>query len=108
MLNAGSLALTNEVTPQGGVCSISGYPQLECCCISHRVLLVRTPYTFDRTIPFPFNEFPLGKLVTLLPNHNCTAATSFDRYYVYVIDDHTSAFSPDQDIVDEWIPTKYF
>ena len=106
MLDAGSLALTKDITRQGGVCSISGYPNLECYTISHGVILVRTPYTLDRAIPFPFNEFPLGKLVTLLPNHNCTAAASFDRYYV--IDDHTSKFLPDQDIVDEWIPAKYF
>jgi D-serine ammonia-lyase len=103
LLDAGSLALTKDTTPQGGVCSITDHPELVCTRISQEVMIVTTQ---DLSIPFPFKDFPLGTVLTLLPNHSCLAAACFDKYYI--IDDQTSTFSPEEEIVDVWVPAKYF
>jgi D-serine ammonia-lyase len=103
MLDAGALALTKDTTPQGGVCAIAGQPDLVCYRMSQEVIMVKTN---DPGTTFPFDRFPLGTIVSLLPNHSCLAAACFERYYV--IDDQSSSFSPNQEIVDEWIPAKYF
>lgn len=102
LLDAGALALTKESTPQGGMCEITGHPQLECHRTSQEVTLVRTK---DGST-FPFVDFPIGSVVSLLPNHSCLAAACFDRYYI--IHDTTCAFDPEQEVVDEWVPAKYF
>lgn len=102
LLDAGATALTKDTTPQGGVCSIAGRSEdLECYKMSQEVILVRT---VDRNQPFPFDEFPIGSIVTLLPNHSCLAAACFDRYHI--IDDPSSEFSPDEVIIEEWKPAK--
>lgn len=103
MLDAGATALTKDATPQGDVCAIGGHPELECYKMSQEVILVKPR---DASTILDFDEFPLGTIVNLLPNHSCLAAACFERYYV--IDDPSCSFSPQQEIVDEWIPAKYF
>jgi D-serine deaminase-like pyridoxal phosphate-dependent protein len=71
--------------------------------MSQEVITVTTHAT---EAVFPFESFPLGMVVNLIPNHSCLAAACFDKYYI--IDDPSCTFDVDQDIVDEWIPTKFF
>mmetsp|Transcript_8149 Transcript_8149/g.17652 ORF Transcript_8149/g.17652 Transcript_8149/m.17652 type:complete len:238 (+) Transcript_8149:748-1461(+) len=101
MLDAGATALTKDDAPQGGVCAISGRPDLECYKMSQEVILVRPR---DSTKKLDFAEFALGSMLTLLPNHSCLAAACFDKYYV--IDDETSKFAAEELVIDEWIPVK--
>lgn len=101
MLDVGSTALTKDTSPQGGVCSISGYPDLECFKLSQECMLVKPK---DASIEFPYESFPLGKIVSLVPNHSCLAAACFDKYYV--IDDENQKFDEKEKIIDEWIPVK--
>lgn len=103
MLDAGATALSKDDTPQGGVCAIGRHPELDCYKMSQEVILVRPK---DPNTTFPYEQFPLGSMVTLLPNHSCLAAACFDKYHV--IDDASSSFSPEQEIADEWVPAKYF
>ena len=103
MLDAGATALTKDETPQGGVCAIGGHSELDCYRMSQEVILVRPR---DNDTSFPFDEFPLGTMVNLLPNHSCLAAACFEKYYV--IDDPSCTFSPEEEVVDEWTPAKFF
>jgi D-serine deaminase-like pyridoxal phosphate-dependent protein len=115
LLDAGATALTKELTPQGGMAAIGGGSGLskaaaavvaqsvEVYKMSQEVSLVRP---VDPKATFPYKEFPLGSMVNLLPNHSCLAAACFDKYYI--IDDPSCSFSPDEPVVDEWIPVKGF
>ena len=103
MLDAGATALTKDSSPQGGVCSVSGRPDLECYKMSQEVTLVRPRDPSASTETF-LKDFPLGCVITLVPNHSCLSAACFDRYYI--IDDKDSTFGEDQNIVDEWVPVK--
>jgi D-serine deaminase-like pyridoxal phosphate-dependent protein len=103
LLDAGATALSKEETPQGGMCQLAGFPDLECYSMSQEVTTVRHK---DPKATFPFSQLPLGSLVTLLPNHSCLAAACFDKYYV--IQDSSCKFSPGQKVVEEWIPAKFF
>jgi D-serine ammonia-lyase len=103
LLDAGSLALSKDSTNQGYFCSIANHPDLICTKLSQEVCIVQAK---DENQPFPYEDFPLGKLVTLLPNHSCLAAACFDKYYV--INDPNSLFLPNEKIIDEWIPAKFF
>lgn len=105
LLDAGATALTKDGAPQGGVCQITGYEDessgIVCHKMSQEVVQIK-PSTEGGTMPY--DQFPLGKLVTLLPNHSCLAAACFDTYYI--IDDPSCQFKSDQPIVDQWIPAK--
>ena len=43
--------------------------------------------------PLPFDRFPVGSRVRVLPNHSCMTAAMYGRYYVS---------EGGQEIVDEW------
>lgn len=47
----------------------------------------------DPEAPFPFDDFPLGTLVRVFPNHVCHTAGSHDRYHV---------LSGDGTVTDTW------
>ena len=47
----------------------------------------------DPKAPFPFDDFPLGALVRVFPNHVCHTAGSHDRYHVV---------GENGTIIDEW------
>lgn len=53
----------------------------------------------DPGAPFPFDEFPLGALVRVLPNHVCHTVGSHDRYQVI---DATGAITDQWDRVTGW------
>lgn len=103
LIDAGATALTKDTTDQGGVCEIGGHAELDCYRMSQEVILVRPK---DAESKLPFDKFPLGSIVNLLPNHSCLAAACFEKYFV--IDDDTCSFSPNQVVVDVWKPVKFF
>jgi D-serine deaminase-like pyridoxal phosphate-dependent protein len=101
MLDAGALAMTKDSTPQGGACAVAGHPGLFCYRMSQEVTLCRPA---DPSQKLPLSEFPLGTLLSLLPNHSCLAAACFDKFYV--IDDPLGNYAPEEEIVEEWLPAK--
>lgn len=103
MLDAGATALTKESTPQGGMCALGGYPELECYKMSQEVTLVRPK---DPNTLFPFADLPIGSTVDLLPNHSCLAAACFEKYSIIQNDNYS--FAPDEAVIEEWIPAKFF
>ena len=48
-----------------------------------------------------FADYPIGKVIFLVPNHSCMAAACFSRYHVIDND-------KDDTIVDVWEPCKYW
>ena len=52
--------------------------------------------------PFPFDAFPLGTVLLLIPNHRCLAAACFDVYHV--VDEEE--IDEDSVVVDTWKPVK--
>ncbi len=101
ILDTGALALTKDSSPQGGVCSIEGHPNLECYKMSQEVIMVRPK---DTGVKFPFEDFPLEKEIFLVPNHSCLAAACFDRYFI--IDNDKGTFDVNEEIIEEWVPCK--
>ncbi|KAL7537728.1 hypothetical protein ACHAXR_008817 [Thalassiosira sp. AJA248-18] len=101
MVDAGATALTKEVTAQGDVCAVFGLPGLECYRMSQEVTMIRRRNGGDT--PFPFEDFPLGSTMLLLPNHSCLAAACFDVYHV--VDETESPFFT-ANVVDTWKPAK--
>ncbi|KAL7548574.1 hypothetical protein ACHAWF_018868 [Thalassiosira exigua] len=102
MVDAGATALTKETTPQGDVCAVFGRPELECYRMSQEVTMIRCRARQNGA--FPFDEFPLGSTMLLIPNHSCLAAACFVSYHV--VDEADSPFGTDAKIVDEWTPVK--
>jgi len=105
MVDAGATALTKESTPQGEMCSVFGHPDLECYRMSQEVTMIRRRKEFtDKSGGghFPFEQFPLGSTLLLVPNHSCLAAACFDKYYV--VDENCYPFGRDAAVVDEWKP----
>lgn len=102
MIDAGATALTKELTPQGGMCAVFGRPELECYRMSQEVTMIRCRNGGDAT--FPFEYYPLGSTILLLPNHSCLAAACFDVYHV--VDEKGSQISTNSEVVDTWKPVK--
>lgn len=102
MVDAGATALTKEGTPQGGMCAVYGWPNLECYRMSQEVTMIRLRDGGDT--PFPFEDFPFGSTLLLVPNHSCLAAACFDTYYI--IDEMGDELSPSSYIVDTWKPVR--
>ena len=100
MVDAGATALTKEGTPQGGVCSVYGSPDLECYRMSQETTMIRLKD--GGNTPFPFEGFPLGTPVLLIPNHSCLAAACFDVYHIVDDDD----IGEDSQVIDLWAPAK--
>ena len=46
--------------------------------------------------PIAFNDYPVGSLVQIIPNHSCLTAALFDRYHVV----------ENNEVVDEWRPMR--
>ncbi len=103
MVDAGATALTKETAPQGNMCSVLGRPDLECYRMSQEITMIRCK-SDDGTKSFPFEEFPLGSTVLLIPNHSCLAAACFEEYHV--IDGGTSSVSTKSEVVETWRPVK--
>ncbi len=46
--------------------------------------------------PIPYDQFPVGSKLRIVPNHSCLSAALFDRYHV----------TRGDDVVDEWRPVR--
>jgi len=103
LLDAGALALSKDTTPQGGMCEITGFPELEVFSMSQEVAKVRPK---DPNSKCPYEKLPIGHTVSLLPNHSCLSAACFAEYYI--IDDPKSLFLPEAPVIEVWAPCKYF
>ncbi len=103
MIDAGATALTKETTPQGSMCSVLGRSDLECYRMSQEITMIRCK-SKDGIKSFPFQEFPLGSTILLIPNHSCLAAACFEEYQV--IDGGFRSVSTKSEIVGTWRPVK--
>ncbi|KAK1743917.1 hypothetical protein QTG54_005514 [Skeletonema marinoi] len=103
MVDAGATALTKKSTPQGSMRSVLGRPDLECYRMSQEINMIRCK-SEDGAKPFPFQEFPLGSTVLLIPNHSCLAAACFEEYHV--VDGGDNSVSTKSEVVEMWSPVK--
>jgi D-serine deaminase-like pyridoxal phosphate-dependent protein len=95
LIDAGALALSkdpgavhlNEEIIYGAV---PGNPLLKIFSISQEHGLVTSP------APISFNNFPVGSLLQIIPNHSCLTAALFEKYHVVEGDQ----------VVDEWRPMR--
>ena len=101
MVDAGATALTKDTAPQGDQCSVFDRPDLECYRMSQEITMIRCR---EDDTTFPFDDFPFGSTLLLLPNHSCLATNCFDLYHV--VDEADGKLSTNSEIVDTWRPVK--
>lgn len=95
LIDAGAMALSKD---PGAVHldkkivygAVTGNPQLKLFSISQEHGLITSQ------APIVFNDYPLGSLLQLIPNHSCLTAALFPEYHV--IDDNQ--------VVDQWKPIR--
>jgi len=95
LIDAGALALSKD---PGAVHrdveivygTVPGSPLLKIFSISQEHGLITSQ------APIDFNNFPVGSLLQIIPNHSCLAAALFDRYHVI----------EGNRVVDEWRPMR--
>ena len=104
LIDAGGLALSKDTganehrpgTGYGLICLPGGkvpLPGLAVLDVHQEHGIVAHAKGLDAISPLPFDRFPVGNRVRVLPNHSCMTAAMYDRYYV--TDGGT-------EIVDEW------
>ena len=95
LIDAGALALSKDTgadhTGNDIVFgAVQDHPQLKLFSISQEHGLV----TADD--PIAFENYPVGSLLQIIPNHSCLTAALFPKYYVI----------EKNQVVDEWIPMR--
>jgi D-serine deaminase-like pyridoxal phosphate-dependent protein len=104
LIDAGGLALSKDIganehrpgTGYGLICLPGGklpLPGLAVLDVHQEHGIVAHAKGLDAVTPLPFDKFPVGSKVRVLPNHVCMTAAMYDRYYV--TDGGT-------EVVDEW------
>lgn len=104
LIDAGGLALSKDVganehrpgTGYGLVCLPGGkvpLPGLAVLDVHQEHGIVAHAKGLDAVTPLPFDRFPVGSQVRILPNHVCMTAAMYDRYHVT---------EGGLDVVDEW------
>jgi D-serine deaminase-like pyridoxal phosphate-dependent protein len=104
LIDAGGLALSKDVganehrpgTGYGLICLPGGkvpLPGLAVLDVHQEHGIVGHAKGLDAVTPLPFDKFPIGSRLRVLPNHVCMTAAMYDRYHV------TEGGS---DVVDEW------
>lgn len=104
LLDAGGLALSKDVganehrpgTGYGLICLPGGklpLPGLAVLDVHQEHGIVAHAKGLDAVTPLPFDKFPVGSKVRVLPNHVCMTAAMYDRYYVT---------EGGTEVVDEW------
>ncbi len=104
VIDAGALALSKDTganehrpgTGYGLICLPGGkvpLPGLAVLDVHQEHGIVAHAKGLDAISKLPFERFPIGSRVRVLPNHSCMTAAMYDRYYV--TDGAT-------DVVDEW------
>jgi len=98
-IDAGALALSkdscaNETMPGAGyglVCNLAGHP-IAGVHVANMSQEHGWVTCIDANTTVPFERFPIGSRVRVLPNHSCLTAAAYDRYHVV----------DDGEIVAEW------
>lgn len=86
LIDAGALALSQDS-------SLAGYGRIAAAG-DLQVASVHQEHGFvEGASPLPFDRYPVGARVRVLPNHACMTAAMYDRYYVVDGGD---------EVVDEW------
>jgi D-serine deaminase-like pyridoxal phosphate-dependent protein len=104
LIDAGALALSKDVganehrpgTGYGLICLPGGkvpLPGLAVIDVHQEHGIVAHSKGLDAITPLPFDRFPVGSRVRVLPNHSCMTAAMYDRYHVT---------DGGLEIVDEW------
>lgn len=93
LLDAGALALSKDTganarrpgTGYGAVCepaAVLPEPGLAVLDVHQEHGIVGCAKALDAIEPFPFQRFPVGSRVRVLPNHVCMTAAMYERYYI--------------------------
>ncbi len=95
LIDAGALALSKDpgavhIDDRIVYGAVTGNPGLKLFSISQEHGLITSQQ------PIAFNDFPVGSLIQIIPNHSCLAAALFDRYHVV----------EGNRVVDEWRPLR--
>ena len=95
LIDAGALALSKDpgaahLDQEIVFGTVAGHPLLKIFSISQEHGLVTSP------VPIDFNNFPVGRLLQIIPNHSCLASALYDRYHVV----------NGNRVVDEWRPMR--
>lgn len=95
LIDAGALALSKDpgathLNPKTVYGTVLGSPLLKIVNISQEHGLISSD------APITFENFPVGSLLQVIPNHSCLTAALFPKYYVV----ETNR------IVDEWLPMR--
>ena len=95
LIDAGALALSKDpgaahIDDRIVYGAVAGNPGLKLFSISQEHGLMTSEQ------PIAFNDFPVGSLIRIIPNHSCLTAALFDRYHVI----------EGNRVVDEWRPMR--
>ncbi|MHC4943034.1 MAG: alanine racemase [Planctomycetota bacterium] len=95
LIDAGSLALSKDpgaahMHAETVFGAIPDHPDLEVQSLSQEHGLIGSG------AQIPFEDFPLGCRVRIIPNHSCLTAALFPRYHVV----------RGEEVIDEWIPVR--
>jgi len=95
LIDAGALALSKDTGAAhlgGDICfgAVQNYPGLKLFSISQEHGLITSEN------PIAFENFPIGSLLQIVPNHSCLTAALFPTYHVI----------EDDQVVDEWTPMR--
>ncbi len=93
LIDAGALALSKDIgadhvierTTYGAVL---GHPDLRIISLSQEHGIIEGP------APLPYNDFPIGERLRIIPNHSCLAAALFSEYQVIEGDEVTDTWKP--------------
>jgi D-serine deaminase-like pyridoxal phosphate-dependent protein len=95
LIDAGALALSKDpgavhIDDRIVYGEVAEHPGLKLFSISQEHGLITSEQ------PIAFNDFPVGSLLQIIPNHSCLTAALFDRYHVV----------EENQMVDEWRPMR--
>ena len=95
LIDAGALALSKDpgavhLDEEIVYGAVPGHPLLKIFSISQEHGLVTSP------APIAFNNFPVGSLLRIIPNHSCLSAALFPTYHVV----------EGNRVIDEWKPIR--
>jgi D-serine deaminase-like pyridoxal phosphate-dependent protein len=95
LIDAGALALSKDpgaahLVEEIVYGTVVGNPHLKIFNISQEHGLITSQ------APIDFNNFPVGGLLQIIPNHSCLTAALFDRYHVV----------EGNQVVDQWRPMR--